>query len=251
MLVDAATGSNELAAPLAKLGLPVEVCHLDFGDIAFMGRGEHGAPLYVGIEYKKVGELVGSLTTKRFQGHQLPGLAVGFDRRYLLVEGVWTHNERGQVVVPSKFKSHEWMVMKGAPLAVTFELETFNITTRGGCEVHPVNTRKDTLRWLLTCYRYWTDKDLDEHKSHLAIYTPDMDKGLLTPPSDFRAAVKVLLPGIGYKASGIVEQWCNSSWRVLMSKRQDDWAELAIPDAKGNTKRLGEKRAKAIMEKLK
>lgn len=255
LLIDRATGSNELEEPLRRMGLPVEVMHLEYGDVAFMGRGEAGAPLYIGIELKKVGELVTSLRTKRLQGHQLLGLCQDFDRRYLLIEGDYHHDDKGRATV---FRGHgRPKPLPGAFNAVALEQEILNIQTRGGCWVRHTTTRRDTLRFILAAYRYWTDKDLDEHKSHLAVYSPDFDKGLLSPPSDFRKALQVLLPGVGFAASKRIEEECwdeklkRGSFGKLMLKPEVWWAELETFDKKGHAKKLGASRAKAIMEALK
>lgn len=254
LLIDSATGSNELEIPLRKMGLPVEKMHLEFGDIAFMGRGEGGAPLYVGIELKKVGELVTSLRTKRFQGHQLLGLTRDFDRRYLLIEGDFHHDDQGRAVV---FRgTGKPKPLPGAPSAVALEQEVINLQTRGGCWVRHTATRRDTLRFILACFRYWTDKDLDAHKSHMAIYAPDLDKGLLTPPSDFRKALTVLLPGIGFAVSKAVEDYVGAEERLrvqvlrVLGMKEAEWATLEIPH-RGGSKKLGASRAREIMETLK
>ena len=248
LLIDAATGSNEFEEPLRKLGLPVEVTHLDFGDFVFSGRGEGGAPLYVGIEFKKLGEFVGSLRSKRFQGHQLLGLTKDFDRRYLIIEGEFHTDKQGRA---STFKGKgKPRPLPGAGNAVSLEQEIINLQTRGGCWVKETTTRRNTLRFIQAVYRYWTEKDLDEHKSHMAVYAQDLDKGLLVPTSDFRRMLVVLLPGIGLGVSRVVEERCTingrPSLRKMLSLTEQDWAEITTL-SKGKTRRLGEARAKQIM----
>jgi hypothetical protein len=255
LLVANDTGSAELVAPLLKLGLPAELAELEFGDVAFMGRGEGGAPLYIGIELKKLSDLVQSLTSKRLQGHQLLGLTRDFDRRYLLIEGHFHNDDKGHAVVFRGVGRPK--PLKGAPQAVVLEQEIINLQTRGGLWVKETTTRRDTLRFILAAYRYWTDKDLDEHKSHLAIYAPDLDRGLFTPPSDFRKALTVILPGIGYTTSGAVERYIGETKTLreqlhrVLSMRLEDWASLEIPNGRGKVKRLGASRAQAIMGVLK
>lgn len=252
ILVDTSTGSNELVEPLEKLGLPVKAKKMDFGDLVFYGRGVDGEPLKIGIEYKKLGELCQSLMSKRFQGHQLLGLTKGFDRRYLLIEGDWHHTDKGVVI---QYRGKQMRPVPGAPSAVVLEQELLNIATRGGCVVVQRSTRRDCLRWVLATYRYWTDKDLDEHKSHLAMYAPDLDRGLLTPPTDFRKAMTVLLPNIGYAISKTLEDavgGTDTSRRVKLHRTLaltlEQWARLETVDRKGGKKRLGAARAQQIME---
>jgi hypothetical protein len=120
--------------------------------------------------------------------------------------------------------------------------------------------RRDTLDTLFALYRVWTDKDLDEHKSHLAIHAPDHDSLLRLPMSNFRGGLKVWLPGVGFSASKTIEDWVTrwvASERkalplpyLLMEKSLKEWTELELPDRRGNKKRLGEKRAQEIMREL-
>lgn len=251
LYVDTAVGSNQLEPDLLAMGLPVEMRSMEFGDVVFTGRGEGGAPLYIGIELKMISELVGSLTTKRFQGHQLLGLCRDFDRRYLLIEGDYHHDERGRVLGATM------RPMKGAPSALALEQEVLNMQTRGGLWVRHTTGRRDTLRFIHAAYRYWTDKDLDQHKSHLALYAPDLDKGLLTPPTDFRKALAAILPGVSYTVSKAVEDHVGGRstslqerLRRLLAMSYSDWANLAIVDGKGKSRRFGETRAAAILRTL-
>ena len=246
LLVDAAVGSNELLAPLQRLGLPAELTHLESADLAFMGRGEKGAPLFIGIEVKKLSELLTSLQTGRLAGHQLLEMTKVYDRRYLLVEGDFSSDEQGRMVQPWG----ERRPMRGAPPAVEFEKRLLNLQTRGGLITRHVSRRQDTLRVIVAYYRYWTDVDLDAHKSHLAVYAPDLDRALCIPISDFRR-LAAQLPGVGYKMSGAVEQAFGGSFRKMMLAGVGEWADIATTDDKGKTKRLGEKKARQIMEALK
>jgi hypothetical protein len=137
---------------------------------------------------------------------------------------------------------------------MALEQEMVNIQTRGGCYIKQTTTRKNSLRFLAALYRYWTDKDLDEHKSHLAVYAPDLDRGLLTPTSDFRRVLVVLLPGIGLATSLAVETRCSvngtPSLRKMLSLDEKSWAEITTVSKDGKTRRLGESRAKQIMGTL-
>lgn len=254
ILVDAAVGSNELVVPLEKMGVPVEKTHLEYGDVAFMGRGENGAPLFIGMELKKVQELVTSLRTKRFQGHQLLGLIKDFDRRYLVIEGDFHHDAQGKAVI---FRGQgRPRPLNGATSALALEQEVLNIQTRGGVWVRHTSTRRDTLRFIVAAYRYWTDKDLDEHKSHMAMYAPDLDKGLFTPPSDFRKALTVMLPNIGFSVSAAVEREVGATEPLrlqlqrVLNMRETEWADLLVVTSKGKAKKLGQSRARQIMEAL-
>lgn len=238
LLVDRRAGSKDLVAPLRKAGLPVEVVTLDFGDLAFVGRGEGGQEIAIGIEHKTVADAVQSLDS-RLPGHQLPGLVQDYGRAYLIVEGERTCNAAGQMLR----RSHSGMrPMAGAPTLIEFEKRLMSMSIRSGMWLRFTKDQAETVRALTVLYRLWTDKDLDEHKSHLAIHNPDLDRQLLTPVSDQRKAFAAW-PGISLERSKAVEAHFGRSLRRAVLAPLKEWAELTI-----NERRLGEKAAQKLLD---
>lgn len=255
LLVDTRAGSQELIAPLAAAGLPVQETTLPFGDVAFMGRGVGGTDIFCGIEHKRLSDLVQSLNDDRLCGYQLIGnednpygLIGTYDRAYLVVEGEWDTDGSGRVVVPGKFRRAP-QPLKGAPPASVLEQRVINLETRAGLRVLWSPDQKRTVRWLAALYRYWTDKDLDQHKSHLAIHAPDLDSSLLRPVSDFQRVV-AQIPGVGLKRSAAVDTAFDGSFRRMMLATESEWAEITTEDGKGKSRRIGTATAKKIMEAL-
>lgn len=202
ILVDSRAGSCDLVKPLKDMGLPVEETTLEYGDLCFMGRGEQGAHVYVGIEHKKLPDLVQSLATGRLQDTQLRGMLATYDRMWLVIEGDWNHDANGRVAM---FKGRgERRPLKGAPPAIELEKRILCLETRGGFRVRHCPTRRDTVRFLCALYRFWNDKDLDQHTSHLAIHAPDLDRGLFAPIS-LKRRLASQLPGIGFQRSRAVD----------------------------------------------
>lgn len=233
----------------------MEETTLEFGDVAFVGRGEGGAPLFIGVEHKKLNDLVQSLQG-RLPGHQLPGLVSHFDRAWLCIEGDWSADEHGRTT-SWRGKGNRRPV-RGAPLAVELEKRILTLETRGGLRIRNCATRRDTVRFLVALYRFWTDKDLDEHRSHMALYAPDFDRRMFEDqPSDFRIALSALLPGVHGAVSKAIEEEVSQIRGVrakitaVLSWTVDQWAELLTVSEKGKARRLGEARAKTIMEALK
>lgn len=241
LLIDNRVGSKELAEPLANLGLPVELTTLEFGDISFAGRGIGGEVLQIGIEFKKLGELVQALSSGRLAGHQLPGMVQGYERRYLLIEGEWITNAAG--MLQRRTGQGEYKPLPGAPPVAELLKRLLTYAHRGGMTPWPTKSRADTLRWIAAAYRFWTDKDLDEHKSHIAIYNADVDSRLGAPTSQFRHTASTL-PAIGAEASRAAELKFGSIYEAVIASA-DDWAGLEV-----NGKRLGTKRAEAIVRAI-
>jgi ERCC4-type nuclease len=197
ILVDSAVGSKDLVEPLRALGLPVEPASID-ADIAFEGRGIKGATVCIGVEYKKLGELVGSLRSERLQGHQLLKMQNGFDFRWLLIQGEILTLDNGML---ARRTSPTLRAPLGGSMTL-MELYKRLITLQicGGLIPVFTETRAQSLAFIHALYRTWTDTDLDKHKSHIAIYEP----APLVPISQFRRTVATL-PGIGLELSGRVE----------------------------------------------
>lgn len=258
ILVDYRAGSKDLIKGLVKLGLPVENADgtppgstLEFGDVAFMGRGVGGAPLFIGIEHKKVADLIQSLEG-RLPGHQLPGMHTTYDRSWLIVEGDWAHDAIGRMTM---FKAKgKRKPVKGAPPALELEKRLLTLETRAGLHIRLCPTQADSLRFICALYRFWTDKDIDEHKSHIAIYSPDLDAGLKVPMSEFRRIIAGV-PAIGLQVSKAIEQrvWDDEkgcgSFRRLMMLTEAQLAEITTVH-KGKERRLGTSKARQILEAL-
>jgi ERCC4-type nuclease len=238
LLVDSRAGSKELVAPLQALGVPVCETTLDFGDVAFVGRGEGGAPIDIGVEFKKTEELIQSLRSGRLVGHQLIGMRQAYDFCWLVVEGDWRADAKTGLVAMKGRKG--WAPIRGSMSAGELEKQLLTLQLKGGLNVRFTSSRSDTLRVLVNLYRWFSDTDMDKHRSHLAIYHP----APLTPISDFRQIVSGI-PGVGFRASLAAEK-AFKTVRRAMSATVAEWAELSTIDDKGKTKRLGEKVADRI-----
>lgn len=247
ILVDYRDGSKELAEPLKAAGLPVEVVTLDAGDVAFEGRGEGGKAVMVGIEYKKLSELVGSLRTERLQGHQLNKMRdpdSGYDYSWLFIEGELHYDTTGKLLRKGWF--HGKPQLKPLPGGMTVgELlrRIYVLHLCGGLNPWWTQTRRDTVTAIEILYRTWTDVDLDKHKSHMGIY----DAPTLVPISRFRQCV-MKFPHVGVKASLAVEMQFNGSLREACNASVDEWAELQTVDDKGKLRRIGNSYAEQIVQ---
>lgn len=251
LFVDTRAGSVDLIEPLKKMGLPVEGTRLEFGDIAFEGRGEKGRPVTIGIEFKQLSELVEAMRTERLQGHQLRGMRGDvfhpgmFDYSYLMFEGEISYDRRGQLTKKhaSRFGGTEYETMPGRMTIGELLKRIYVLHLCGGLNPWPTVTRRDTLKAIEALYHTWTDVDLDEHKSHLAIY----EAPPLLPISDFRRTVKTF-PHIGMRGSLAVELQFNGSLRKAVNASASTWANILTLDKNHNPRRLGDKVAEDIIK---
>jgi hypothetical protein len=220
LLIDDRAGSEELAGPLRKMGLPVDLTRLTYGDLAFVGRGEKGVDVTVGIEFKLIGELVQALRTERLQGYQMTGMRETYDYSYLLIEGPWLYDTSGKLLRRSKSQTLQPM---GGNMTLSELLKrVFVLHLAGGLNPWCTVTRKDTLSSIRDLYRTWTDKALDEHKSHLAIYTPPVPAFIpVTPATTCAHGIE----GIGWvKAHQIAKHFGTVANMVTADVR--DWMKV-------------------------
>lgn len=234
----------QLAPALRKMGLPVEVTTLSFGDFAFTGRGVGDVPVFVGIELKRLttSDAIDSIRSGRLADHQIPGM-IGPDGIYefafLFIEGQYRVNDAGQLLV---LEREGWRPAPGRMTASELEKSILTYELCSGMHVRYTNREADTLRSVMNLYRWFTDKAMDQHTSHLAAHQPN---GIL-PLSDFRATLQVRCPGMGRAMSKAAEEKFGGCLRKAAMAPAQDWASITATDRKGKTKRLGLKRGTEI-----
>lgn len=206
--VDDRAGSAQLAPLLRNMGCEVDLCRMDFGDVAFQGFGANGDPVQVGIEVKSLDDVVACITSGRFAGHQLPGLIQCYDHVFLLVQGQWRARQSDGVLEQYKSTSrgNYWNEVGGGQRRWLWrDVESWltSMSIMGGLRVHRVPEYREGAMWLKTLYGWFQKED---HKSHMVIYSGKelyQDTALLVRPSLARRVAKEL-PGIGLVRSAEV-----------------------------------------------
>ena len=244
IFVDPRQGSQQLGESLLKAGLPIEPAdpQLPYGDLYFVGRGIKGAGLNIGIEHKTVPDLVNSLQTARLQGHQLqgmreaePGQQPFYDHCWLVVEGRATYDRQGMLTR----KQHNL----GMSINELYKRLTV-LHLCGGLNWVWFNTRRETVKWIEAFYQTWTDKDLDQHKSHLALY----EAPTLMPISQCVRTLSTL-PGVGRRIAKSAEQAFGSIKHAINYNAQT-WANLEIIGDDGKPRAFGMSRANKVIEAI-
>jgi ERCC4-type nuclease len=220
-------GSPGLWEDLKKTNLPLQKGKLEGGDLFFLGQGPNGTEVTVGVEFKKLRDLLSSLRTQRLQGHQLHELQC-YDFRFLLIEGDWKHNDAGQVTMRSGFKN--WGPVAGNFSAAELDKTLLGLTLRAGITIKEVSTRRETVRWIQSLYRNFTDAAWEDHTSHVGVYRPPA----LVRPSPFRNFI-MGVPGIGIKTSRVVESFFDGKPRRAVAARADTWSQIEGIGKKGAT----------------
>lgn len=237
LLVDKRTGSGELAPYLTSLGLPVQVTHLHFADMAFLGSGPDDCPVPIGIERKALSDFVSSVISGRLAGHQLTGLLHSYQETWIVIEGDWRiHDTTGHVQVlkwePTAGKKKPtkkvWTdVETHTDHALMYnELEAMILTLemKGGMVIRHTRDKMHTCKFIRALYHWWTDKAWASHRSHLKFHSQFADKNLLVRPSLCRV-IASQLPGIGFEKSGAVAQHFGSV-AAMVAAPESEWIKI-------------------------
>lgn len=208
MLLDPRMGSGELLPSLQRAGVEVVVTPLEFGDLCFNGVGREGRTLAIGVERKKVPDLVSCLYSKRFSGYQLPGLLRTYDMAFLVVEGAYRPNpDSGQLEILGRggwcpFTFHG-RTMDYATLENHMSTLQTQAVEQWGRYLHVRQTGSPMHTcWFSAALHRWAQKA--DHGSHVGLYVPQ--PVLVVGEPSLCRKVASQLPGIGWEKSGRVEE---------------------------------------------
>lgn len=216
LIIDDRAGSKELYEPLRHAGFPARLGRLDFADVCFVGNGPDGS-VSIGVEYKKMEDLIQCTNDSRFLGHQLPGMLELYEMSFLLVQGTPLLQADGG------FKSyepelHRWR-RSHSNISLRRLYSTIHKIAATGCSTHFVPSLMSACAWIGALYSFWT-KPWGKH-SVMPIHSKPLP--LLAP--SLRQRVAALLPGIGdAKLLVVGESFPNT--RALVNARPDDWVKI-------------------------
>jgi ERCC4-type nuclease len=242
IFVDPAQGSADLAPLLAQRGLEVQVTHLGSADVEFAGRGAKNTSALIGVEVKRLGELTSDY--ERLAGHQLHKLLARYDHRWLVWEGEWVRARSGALV--KKLYHGNMKPLHGQNNAASLQKKLLTLELLGGLHVQGTRNRRDTVDFLVTLYRWWTDDAFDEHRSHIVHYVPH---GLI-PLTEVQQAFAAW-PGLSLVRCKAVAAHFKNSLRLAVGASVDEWASIEVPEDEGRrVRKLGHKTAERMVRFL-
>ena len=223
LLVDYREGSAELLEPLRRMGLPAENAGPPGIDADLSWEGyDAGKLISVGVEFKKLEELIASLRTARLQGHQLLKMRdeqTGFTFNYLLIEGEWHEDTQG--FMTKRIGRREFKRIPGQMKASELRKRLNVLHLCGGLIRMHTQTRTQTLNEIADLYHAYTDGDLRDHKSHIAVYRAPT----LVPISEFRKFFSTI-DGLGLRKTLAVEQHFGGSIRRAIGASKAEWMKI-------------------------
>ena len=181
-------------------------------------------PTPIGVEIKRISDLLTSITTGRLSGHQLPKLVREYRHVWLLIEGQYRpgaegllETRQGAAWVPHALGRSPWTYREVEAYLTTLEV-------RAGVHVRRAYNKAETVALVAMLYQWWTAKAYDEHRAHKALHSPILDSGLLYKPSLTRR-VAAELPGIGVgKSAAVAEHF--KTVRAMVEADEDQWQQV-------------------------
>ena len=224
--VDDRVGSSELI-PLLPPGY-AKLDRLDYGDVMWFGHGPDSCLVPVGLEIKRVHDLLTSMTDGRLAGHQLPGLQNQYSFVYLVIQGLWgVDAETGLITQPQGH--HKWVpISHGSRRFMYTEVYGFlnTLTVQEGVVLLRTASFPDTALVVRALVRWWQRKPWDGHLSSKPRHVKGAPQGkaaLLKPPLVRRVAAE--LPGIGWGKAAKVAAHFPSVLDMVLA-READWVSI-------------------------
>ena len=227
--VDDRIGSKELAPLIAKLGLTTKTRRLEFGDFAFWSPD--GLPEdrggFIGIERKTIRDMVSSIQSGRYSGHQLPGMLELYDVSYLIVEGRYKRDPYNRCLcLPTANQSWTNKVWK-SELFDFRALDAYLNTIRLKTPVQVIKTEnpQQTAMEVYILWHWFTARRWSSHKGHEGFHSSALPIVGNIRPSGFRQVVKEL-PYIGWERSKQVEEAFGGSLRRAFNAKPGAWSTI-------------------------
>ena len=221
--MDTRAGSQELIAPLKRLGVEVEPAMLASGDIELIINGPEGRPVVIGIEYKKLGDLFQCMRNGRF-ADQLRKMKDSYEVSWLLIEGRLRGVNRGDKV-QTQTHSLRWYAQPGGITYQEIVAWTLSMCMAGGVLLWRTESQDETVEWLRGLEIWGTGKEWEQHRAHIAFYTPESIGGSPFEEPGLVEKVAVTLPRIGAtKAVRVAEQF--DSVREMINASEEEWRKI-------------------------
>ena len=217
LLVDNRIGSKELHPALAKQ-VESQLTHMEFADFSWLGKGPDDSLACVGVERKRIGDLISSMQSGRLSGHQLRGLINNHDITYLLVEGMWKSDKDGLLCT---YKYGKWVPYSHGRGVMVREVSNYLNTLAIACgvKVWQTQTAEMSVGWLVNTYRWW-QKRWEQHGAWKQFHVSPMTQVKLRKPTLVERVAKEF-DGVGWeRAMGV-------------GKRFGSVMEMVVADQKG------------------
>jgi len=236
ILIDSRSGSIDL--PKLFPANIVKVIDNLPADIVIPGIGKDGKRVTVGIEHKKISDILQCIVNGRFAGQQLPTMLEGCGEEiWLLIEGEKRRGIKGELQVKGrgKWKGRQkeevWRTASVGSRKFSyrdFEKWKLTMTTKTVIKIKETQNRIESKEWINTVHEWW-EKGWDEHRSNEVTNKSQEGKGgiilIENPVRRLKREIAEKLPGVGHmKAKNTAEKYKSVFDMMIADERE--WEEI-------------------------
>jgi ERCC4-type nuclease len=235
---------------IERRGVTCDRSLLTYADACFEGNGPTGH-VTIGVERKKIPDLLTCINDGRFTGHQLVGMKKAYRFVFLIVEGEWKpHDETGVLMQLYESKNgYQWGELRPRTMYSKLRRFLFSVSLGGVVVLYTRNIAHTAFD--ITEIYHWFQKPWRDHRSLLDLHLGSfwLQDGrtdqLMTLPSLTRKPSLVRqwasqLPGVGVKKSEDAERVFKTA-REMANADELDW--MRVPG-------VGAATAQAIVKKV-
>lgn len=243
ILIDQSAGSKELVlypplndTSLACLtSLAVSDDTRSSADVCFTGNGPDDKKLLVGIEFKKLSDLLSSIHSGRLGATQAQTMTREYQVCWILYCGEYRCGEDGMLETPwtnphngrSSWRRVTFIGNKPMPYGY---LESSLLTYSAvGIQSKHVSSIEQAAQWIACLHRWWS-KPWDKHRSLRTFdRSSDSKSPALMPSLDAAMKAKILMakefPGMGYERAIAAAKYFHSV-RDMINASVEEWLEV-------------------------
>lgn len=252
ILIDDRIGSRDLK-PL--ISVPCRLTRLSSADAAFIGQGPDGLTT-IGVERKKLRDLINSMITGRLSGTQLVNMARHYQYFYIVLEGIWRPNPNTGILEEYRRNKKGLTFWKkitlGERIFTGRELHNFLNTLNITCSIPIVRTgsARHTASWIGDVWHWW-QKDWDRHRSHRSKYQqPGISIDVSTSRLNLVARVAQEMRGVGAVRANALGRYYKSIEELVHATWEDIAAVPVSIRKDGVTVHVGDVVAQKIVEQV-
>jgi ERCC4-type nuclease len=222
ILVDSRVGSRELVPFIQRLGVKVQMEHLEYGDACFEGNGPQGR-ICVGVERKTLSDLLNCIDDARYSAHQRPGMMAMYQSNILMLEGVWKQDSVTGYLMEC-IRTLEWRPYRYRTQMVRYnKLFRYLLSLQiAGTIVITTRDLEHTAFNICECFAYFAKK-WDDHTSLLETQKLNMPSLTGRPTLVRRWASE--LDGVGVKFGMQAERIFKTAYDLSQSD-ESDWMKI-------------------------
>lgn len=211
---DETSGTNMLELIRSHRSSPVaKHKRLIAGDFCFAGEGPKG-PALIGIERKRIKDMLSSLRTGRLVGEQIPKLLSHYDYSFLVLEGTFRTNWRSGFIEDRYGRDYSPVYIGNSDF-LGLEVDSAITSILAATPIRYIRTRNEheTAEWIISLNHAFS-KPWDKQIAKItAIHQPEQ-YATVGKASTVRRVCHAL-SGLGWERSGTLEQNYRSVWDVV------------------------------------